>query len=174
MSHADTGGDPVALRDWHLALIDRAFREGYGGVGITCDGAALRVIVPEPVAMLTHEHDLTELAAATNTTVLCRYDIGTEAPGTLAALARAHSSGLEDLDWAAARHEDRLIVAGEIDLSNVDRFAAVLSAAIADGIRTIDAQDLRFVAAAGLGALAHATQPVHARGEKITLHRVPP
>jgi anti-anti-sigma factor len=170
--HADTGGEPAALHDWHLALIDRALREGYAGVGITCDGAALRVIVPEPVAMLTHEHDLTELAGATNTTVLCRYDLRTEAPDALAALVQAHPSGLEDLHWAAARQQDRLVVAGEIDISNVDRFAAVLSAAVAAGIRTVDAQDLRFCAAAGLGALAHATQPIRDRGEKITLHRV--
>src|SRR5205823_3731473 len=33
--HADTGGDPAALRDCHIDLLHRASREGYARVGIT-------------------------------------------------------------------------------------------------------------------------------------------
>jgi anti-anti-sigma factor len=168
--HADTGGRPAALRDWHSALIEQARDAGHRGVAIVCDGAALRTITPDPPAMLTHERDLTQLAATYPLTVLCRYDTATERPTTLHQLVGVHSA-LDDITFAARRDLNRLVVCGDIDASNADRFAAILRAAIDEGIRIVDVGEVQFFAAAGLHVLHDALPPLRAAGQTLALYR---
>jgi anti-anti-sigma factor len=165
--HAETGGDPPALQDWHATVVARARREGYAGVAVTCDGTALRVIAPDPDAMLAHERDLTALSSAEPVTVLCRYDARAEQAGTLEALLGTHAPGVEDVSFAAVRRTDLLAVAGAIDASNAYRFAAVLHTAVADGIRVLDLGELEFLGAAGLHALEAALLALAEDGEVL-------
>ncbi|GAA4676998.1 hypothetical protein GCM10023215_06850 [Pseudonocardia yuanmonensis] len=167
--HADTGGEPAALRAWHRALIEQACRAGHRGAAIVCDGAALHTITPDPAAMLTHERDLTELAATNPLTVLCRYDISVETAPVLHRLIGLHTA-LEDITFAARRDPGALTVSGEIDISNAARLGAVLRAAIEEGIRIVDLGELRLLGAAGAHVLLEAL-PLLRAGQTLTLHR---
>ncbi|MEA5362628.1 MEDS domain-containing protein [Amycolatopsis sp., V23-08] len=164
---ADTGGRPAALRAWHEEHLGRARAEGYAGLALACDGSALRVIAPEPAARMAHERDLTELAAAAAVAVLCRYDLAVETDDDLDGLLRVHAPAVEDVVFAAYRHRDRLTLTGEIESSNAARFAAVLSAAIQAGVRTVDVAGLRLLSAAGLRALDAATAPLGRSAEQV-------
>ncbi len=168
--HAETGGKPDALRDWHLEALTRARRDGYSGLALTCDGATLRGIAPEPGATIEHEHELTELSAEVPMRVLCRYDTAVETDADLGGLVRQHAPGLEDITFAAHRYPDRLAVAGAVDAANATRFGAVLSAAVAAGVRLVDLEELEFLAAAGLHALDTVARPLAEYGEHLGLH----
>jgi anti-anti-sigma factor len=171
--HADTDGRPAALRTWHLELVERTLREGHPSVAIVCDGRALRTIAPDPATMLTHEKDLTRLAATMPLILLCRYDTATETPAILPDLMGVHTA-LEDLTFAARRHAGTLSVAGEIDLGNADRFAAVLRAALEENIRIIDLAGLTFLAAAGLHVIETALRQLGSAGRTVTVHGAAP
>lgn len=168
--HAETGGKVDALHVWHATAVARAHGDGYSGVAVTCDGPALRVITPDPEVMLAHERDLTALSSAEPVTVLCRYDARAERAGSLEALLDAHTPDVEDVAFAVARRAGRLAVAGAVDASNADRFAAALHAALTDGVRVLDLAELEFLGAAGLHALEAVLLPLAGRGERVTAH----
>ncbi|GAA2868844.1 hypothetical protein GCM10010472_27730 [Pseudonocardia halophobica] len=168
--HAETAGQPAALRSWHLALIEQARDAGHRGVAIVCDGTALRTITPDPAAMLEHELDLTRLAASNPLTVLCYYDTSTETPTTLQQVVGAHTA-LDDIGFAARRDPEALTISGEIDISNADRFGAVLRAAIDHGTRTVEISEVRHLAAAGCHVVLDALPRLRAAGQTLVLLR---
>ncbi|WP_433505075.1 MEDS domain-containing protein [Pseudonocardia halophobica] len=168
--HAETAGEPAALRGWHLELIEQARDAGHPGVAIVCDGTALRTITPDPVAMLAHELDLTRLAAANPLTVLCHYDTSTETPTALQQVVGTHTA-LDDIRFAARRDPEALTISGEIDISNADRFGAVLRAAIDHGTRTVEISEVRHLAAAGCHVVLDALPRLRAAGQTLVLLR---
>jgi anti-anti-sigma factor len=84
-------------------------------------------------------------------------------PTTLNELVSVHSA-LDDIMFVARRDLDRLVVSGDIDAGNADRFAAILRAAIDEGIRIVDVGEVQFFAAAGLHVLYDALPPLRAAG----------
>ncbi|GAA4688154.1 hypothetical protein GCM10023215_25060 [Pseudonocardia yuanmonensis] len=166
--HAETGGEPAALRSWHVELIEQARDAGHHGVAIVCDGTALRTITPDPAAMLIHERDLTRLAASNPLSVLCRYDTSTDTPATLQLVVGAHTA-VDDILFAARHDPDALRISGEIDMSNAARFGAVLRAAIEHGTRTVEVSGLRQLAAAGCHVVLDALPPLRAAGQTLVL-----
>lgn len=171
--HIDTAGDHTALYGWNLELMSRARREGYPRVAMVADGAALHEMAPDAAELLAHERDLNELTAAGDTRALCCYDTRAENDGLLTELAGLHYHHVRDLHWNAVLHDTQLWVAGEIDMSNAQRFAAVLHAAIAAGVRTVDLGGVDFFSAAGVRVLEAAALTVGKAGERLLLVNVP-
>jgi hypothetical protein len=98
--YADTGGDPQALFEWHVAQVHQACEQGYPGVSMTGDGAALHVIVPDAERLVTHERDLDRLTAEAGIRALCRYDRRVEQPELLTQLAGVHYHSMHDVIWS--------------------------------------------------------------------------
>ena len=65
---------------------------------------------------------------------------------------------------------DRLMVRGEIEVSNVDRFDVVVRAAVAAGASTVDLSGVEFYSAAAVRALFGAADLLHERGRPLILH----
>jgi anti-anti-sigma factor len=172
--HADTRGEHQALFQLNMALVQRARHEGYPGVAMAVNEAARHVIAPDPEQLLAHERDLDRLTTEPGVRALCCYDLRTEEPGLLAQLAGVHYHGVDDVYWASEEWIGKLVVRGEIDLSNVDRFAAVLQAATADSVRIIDLAGVKFLSVAGSAALARVAEVLRGGGEQLVLVNVPP
>jgi anti-anti-sigma factor len=172
--YAETGGERQALFELNVSLVARARREGYAEVAITGDGAALRVMTPDPEQMLAHECDLHQLTSDPGVRVLCRYDLRTETPDLVTQMAGVHYQSVDDLFWASEQRIGKLVVRGEIDGSNAERFAVVLHAATADGVRIVDLSEVTFLAVAGTVALAHSAEFLREHGEELVLINVPP
>ena len=84
-------------------------------------------------------------------------------------MLRLHRGDVDDETWAATVVGDRLRVRGEIDASNVDRFARVLRSAVTAGVSTVDLSEVGFFAVAGVRALLVAAELLHERGQPLTV-----
>jgi anti-anti-sigma regulatory factor len=154
--HADTDGRHERLYDLHREQLTHAAREGFTGLALTGDEAAMHTVTRDDTELAGYERDIERLAADSGVRSLCRYPAG-ERPALLADMLAVHHRAVEDNDWAAEMAGDRLRVRGEIDASNADRFATVLHAGVADGLRLVDLSGLRFCALAGVRAFASAS-----------------
>jgi anti-anti-sigma factor len=171
---ADTGGEHQALFELNMSLVARARREGYPGVAMTSDGAALHVMTPDPEQLLAHERDLHRLTGDLGVRALCRYDLRTETPDLVRQMAGVHFRSVDDVLWTSEQRIGKLVVRGEIDASNAERFAEVLHAATADGARIVDLAEITFLAVAGTAALARSAKILRECGEELVLINVPP
>jgi anti-anti-sigma factor len=64
---------------------------------------------------------------------------------------------------------DRLLVRGEIETGNVDRFAVVVRAAVTAGASTVDLSGVEFFSAAAVRALFGAADLLQQRGRPLVL-----
>jgi anti-anti-sigma factor len=151
--HADTDGRHERLYDLHREQVAHAAREGFTGLALTGDQAAMNTVTRDDTELAGYERDIERLASDSGVRSLCRYPTG-ERPGLLCDMLAVHHRAVEDNDWAAEMAGNRLRVRGEIDGSNADRFATVLHAAVSDGLRLVDLSGLRFCSLAGARALA--------------------
>ena len=103
-----------------------------------------------------YERDLQRLAVEAGVRSLCRYP-RTEHPGLLGDMLAVHHRSVVDDALSVAVVDDRLSISGELDFDNADRFTLILRAALAAGVRTVDASELTFCDVAGLRALVAAT-----------------
>jgi anti-anti-sigma factor len=172
--YADTGGEHQALIELHVALMARARKEGYARVAMTADGAALHVMAPDREQLLAYERSLNLLTTDPDVRSLCRYDLRTEQPNLTAQIAGLHYQRVEDVVWSSEQQIGKLVVRGEIDMSNAERFAAVLHAAAADGVRILDLAETTFMAVAGTARLARFAKFLYEHGEELVLVNVPP
>jgi anti-anti-sigma factor len=161
------------LFDWHVAQVRQAREQGYPGVSMTGDGLALHVIVPDVEQLVAHERDLDRLTVEAGVRALCRYDRRVEPPELLTQLAGVHYHSVHDVIWSTEERIDRLVVRGEIDISNAERFAAVLHAPVADSLRVVDLAEVRFMSVAASTALIQVAQWLRAHGDQLVLVNVP-
>jgi anti-anti-sigma factor len=153
--------------------VQQARAQGYAGVSMTSDGAALHVIVPDAEQLVAHERDLDRLTVEAGVRALCRYDGRIESSGLLTRLAGVHYHSVHDVIWSTEQRIDRLVVRGEIDISNTDRFAAVVRAAIADSLRVVDLAEVQFISVAASTVLAQVAQWLREHGDQLVLVNVP-
>lgn len=170
--YAETG-DPQALYEWHVAQVRQAREQGYSGVSMTGDGAALHVIVPDAEQLVVHERDLDRLSAEVGVRALCRYDQRIEQPELLTQLAGVHYHSVHGVIWSSEQRIDRLVVRGEIDISNAERFAAVVHAAVADSLPVVDLAEVQFLSVAASTVLAQVAQWLREHGDQLVLVNVP-
>ncbi|MHA6779393.1 STAS domain-containing protein [Pseudonocardia saturnea] len=152
---AATGGRATGLREVYSGLVEQACRAGWAGLAVTGDPAALSASVRDEHELWAHERDVDRLTRELPLRVLCCYGAG-EPRDLLAGMAAVHHRCTTDVLWNATTHQGCLRLAGEIDISNADRFAAVLHAARREGTRCVEVSGLRFCGAAGLAVLVEA------------------
>jgi anti-anti-sigma factor len=172
--YARTGGEHRALFEFHAALAAQARKQGFHRTAVTGDDAATYIISPDREQLLAHERDLDRLAAELDMRLLCRYAIHAEQRSLLGSLAGIHHQCIDDLLWTCRTQERTLILSGEVDISNADRLASVLRAALDEGVRTIDLSRLAFLAAAGLQALEQSLDRLPSHGDQLVLMGVAP
>jgi anti-anti-sigma factor len=153
---AETGGQHEALYGLHLSQLRQATREGFSGLALTGDAAAMHTITRDQAELSGYERDLERLAVEAGVRSLCRYAVE-EDPGLLGEMLAVHYRDVADEGWSVEVVDDRLRVRGELDFDNAERFTPVLRAALAAGVRTVDASGLEFCDVAGVRALVSAT-----------------
>jgi anti-anti-sigma regulatory factor len=151
----ETGGRHEALYALHLRQLGQASRQGFAGLAMTGDSAAMHTITSDDDELAGYERDLERLATEAGVPSLCRYSAD-EQPALLDDLLAVHFRDVVDDAWAVAVVDGRLRLAGELDYLNADRFASVLRAALRAGVRTLDASELAFCDVAGVRALISA------------------
>ncbi|HEY7593887.1 MAG TPA: MEDS domain-containing protein [Actinophytocola sp.] len=169
-----TDGLPRALHQMFEDLVGRAFDDGYREIVLTADEEAERIMVPEAGDRVAHEHDLDRLAMQPGVHVLCSYDLRVEQPDVVEAVVGVHHRCVDDVLWSARLSGERLLVRGEIDLSNAVRFGSALSAAAAHGVRTVDLREVTVLSAAGTRAFEVTAGFLRERGERLTLANMSP
>lgn len=170
---ATTGGDWHAMHDVHLASLARAHREGFRAVALTSDGAALHESVPDTDHLISHEKDLSALADAHPFRVLCRYVHDQEQPRFLENVVEVHYRNIQTHTWSCTAQGNHLTVTGEVDASTATYWQAVLHAAIDDSITEIDVSRLRYLSAAGIGALSQVAERLSRHGAELMLYHPP-
>jgi anti-anti-sigma factor len=153
---AQTDGRHEALYALHLQQLGQATREGFTGLALTGDAAAMHTITRDDRELAGYERDLDRLATESGVPSLCRYPPD-ERPGLLTDMLAVHYHDVADNLWSIEVIDDQLRIRGEVDFSTTHRFAAVLRAALAAGVRRLDASGLEFCDIAGLRALVSAT-----------------
>jgi anti-anti-sigma regulatory factor len=153
---AETGGRHEALYALHLHQLRQATRDGFTGLTLTGDAAAMHTITRDEHELAGYERDLQRLTVEAGVRSLCRYP-RTEDPGLLGDMLAVHHRNVVDDALSVAMVDDRLSISGELDFDNADRFTLTLRAALAAGVRTVDASGLTFCDVAGLRALVAAT-----------------
>jgi anti-anti-sigma factor len=153
---AETGGRHEALYGLHLQQLRQATREGFSGLALTGDAAAMHTITRDQAELSGYERDLERLAVEAGVRSLCRYPVEEE-PGFLGEMLAVHYRDVVDEGWSVEVADDRLRVRGELDFVNAERFTPVLRAALSAGVRIVDASGLEFCDVAGVRALVSAT-----------------
>jgi anti-anti-sigma regulatory factor len=165
---AESGGRAERLYELYLDQVRRAGRDGFPGVAMTGDERQFRALVRDDVELITHERDIDRLVADQGVRALCRYPVR-EGGGVLHEILRLHYRDVVDDLWQATIIADRLLVRGEIEASNVDRFDVVVRAAVTAGASTIDLSGVEFFSAAAVRALFGAADLLHQRGRPLVL-----
>jgi anti-anti-sigma factor len=165
---AESGGEAAGLYELYLGQLRRAARDGFPGVAMSGDERALRVLVRDNVELIAHEHDIDRLVADQGVRALCRYPVR-EGGGVLQEILRLHCRDVIDDLWQATVVADRLLVRGEIEASNVDRFDVVVRAAVTAGASTVDLSGVEFFSAAAVRALFGAADLLQQRGRPLVL-----
>lgn len=166
---AESGGRADGLYELYLGQVRRAGRDGFPRVAITRDERALRALVRDDVELIAHERDIDRLVADEGVRALCRYSVR-ERGGVLHEILRLHHRDVVDDLWQATVVADRLMVRGEIEASNVDRFDVVVRAAVTAGASTVCLSGVEFFSAAAVRALFGAADLLHQRGKPLVLH----
>jgi anti-anti-sigma factor len=169
---AASGGQHQRLYELHVEQARQATREGFTGLALTGDAAAMRSVTRDATELVGYERALGRLADQLAVPSLCRYPAH-EQPELLGDMLEVHFRDVDDEHWAAAVVGDRLRVRGELDVSNADRFAAVLRAVLAGGLHTVDLSEVEFCAVAGIRALVTATDQTDRGPAVLTLEGVP-
>jgi anti-anti-sigma factor len=154
--HAETGGRHAALYALHLQQLEQATRDGFAGLALTGDAAAMRTVTRDEAELVGYERELERLAVESGVRSLCRYSLDAHR-GLLEAMLVEHYRDVADDMWSVRVADGRLRVRGELEFSNADRFAPVLRAALAAGVRAVDVSELEFCDVAGVRALISGT-----------------
>ena len=152
---AQTGGGHEALLALHRHQLGEALRAGFTGLALTGDAAAMLTITVDAHELAGYERGLELLAADAGIRSLCRYSADQQ-PALLHDMLAVHYRHVADDVWSAEVVDGRLHVRGELDFSNAARFLHVARAALAAGVRTLDASELVFCDVAGVRALVSA------------------
>jgi anti-anti-sigma factor len=165
---AETGGRHDGLYGLHLEQLRRAIREGFAGLALTGDAAAMHTITRTDAELAGYERDLERLAIEAGVRSLCRYPPG-ERSGLLHEMLVVHYRDVDDDGWGAELVDGCLRVHGEIDFTAADRFSVVVRAALTAGVRTVEASGLAFCDVAAVRVLVSAAAELRQDGVPLAL-----
>lgn len=137
----------------HVAFIEQSVADGYTAVRLAADARVALAVFGDIDALVAYEERVEALCHAVPVSGACFYD--RKAFGAvLAPLVAAHPRGAADSQLAGESRPGCVRVAGDVDLSNVDLFQAMLAAASDDrGDVVVDLQGLSFIDLVGATAL---------------------
>ena len=164
----ETGGVHEALSALHEQQLDQANREGFAGLAMTGDAAAMHSITRDEGELARYERALERLATEARVGSLCRYAVD-EHPGLLDDMLAVHYREVTDDVWSAEVLDQRLRIIGELDFSNAGRFTPVMHAALSAGVRVLDVSELRFCDIVGVRALVTAATALPRENRPLTL-----
>ena len=182
-TRAGSGLTALTPNDLHttaplVKLLQRALPDGDHGLGILIWADALIAAT----SRATHAEVETTLASLCRdhlVSVLCVYDRDGDRDGAgiehLDLAVARHPDGLREQCLALHRTADTLDVDGEIDMSNLDVFAAALRALTdtpSPAVR-IDLGGVTFLPAAAARTLIRGTAPYRDRGADVEIHATP-
>jgi anti-anti-sigma regulatory factor len=164
----ETGGLHQALYALHEHQRDQASREGFAGLAMTGDAAAMHSITRDEGELAGYERALERLATVAGVHSLCRYALK-EHPGLLNDMLAVHYREVADDVWSAEVVHQRLRIVGELDFSNAGRLTPVMHAALGAGIRVVDVSELVFCDVAGARAIVAAAETLSPGTTPLTL-----
>jgi anti-anti-sigma factor len=155
--------------EWLAEMVDRALAEGYRGLRISAEASAALTVMPED-AHSEVERSVDRLCRTHRLSALCQYDQARTVGDLLQDAASSHACGsIRQGALHIAQHDDRLVLVGEIDLSNQEVLACALRAAAdrTSGALRLDLSQVDFLGAAGCHALHDGTIDFRAQGGRV-------
>ena len=135
------------MYELYLGQVRRAGRDGFPGVAMPGTNVSFVRWFGMTLELIAHERDIDQLVADQGVRALCRYPVR-DGRDVLHEILRLHYRDVVDDLWQATVVADRLLVRGEIEASNVDRFEVVVRAAVTAGASTVDLSGVEFFSAA--------------------------
>jgi anti-anti-sigma regulatory factor len=175
----------AAVRDGHLAVlsvadfyppggqrvvVERALAEGFTAARMAAEArAALTVLSPGAVQGV--EQQIAELVRTRPVHAMCQYPQATTTGAWLDGAVAAHLAGVRQSTFATDEGLDGLALRGEIDLTNGEVFAAVLTAACRSVSRVLwlDLAEVVYLDARSSWRLEDATRGFRAGGGHVLL-----
>jgi anti-anti-sigma factor len=155
--------------EWLAEMVDRALAEGYRGLRISAEASAALTVMPED-AHSEVERSVDRLCRTHRLSALCQYDQARTVGDLLQDAASSHACGsIRQGALHIAQHDDRLVLVGEIDLSNQEVLACAVRAAAdrTSGALRLDLSQVDFLGAAGCHALHDGTIDFRAQGGRV-------
>jgi anti-anti-sigma regulatory factor len=175
----------AAVRDGNLAVlpveefyppegqrvvVERALAEGFAAVRISAEaGVALAVLSPDAVHGV--ELQIDELARTRPVHAMCQYAQATTTGARLEDSVALHEAGVCQSTFAARQDLDGLALRGEIDSTNTDVFAAVLTVGVRTASRVLwlDLAEVIYLDAGSCWRLEDATRSFRTAGGHVLL-----
>ncbi|MGZ4537285.1 MAG: MEDS domain-containing protein, partial [Nocardioidaceae bacterium] len=151
-------------------VLERAQADGFRGVRITGDVAEVLTAMPGSTHIRI-EQALDELCATRPVSVLCHCGRAEITADLANEIIELHPAGIRELMFNTADRGDRVVLAGEVDLTNeqVLEHAVRGTANRSNGTLRLDLSGLTFLSCGGCRALAVGTQPYRDRGGTVQL-----
>ena len=145
--------DPERRAARDAAWIERSVAAGFSGVRVSGDARWPSELAPSSAQLLSHETSVETLARTYPLRVLCLFDRA-HADTSLARLVRTHPQAISDPLVRIRTHRGRVVVTGELDISNVELLGSVLRASsLAQGDVTVDLSATTFMDVRGIAEL---------------------
>ena len=176
----DVVASPLTIRDLQspadpARLVGSALDDGFDGASILISADSVIAATSSEVHA-TVEATLAELRARYPVAVLCCYDRNGAGVEHLDMAVGHHPGGLHEQQLTLYRPDGMVQLRGEIDMANLDVFAAALRAATRTRPATIriDLRQVTFVSAGAARTLDHHTALFRDQGGQVELHGVTP
>ena len=160
-------------------VLEGALGEGYPGVRVTVPANAVLARLGQ-AGYRRFDAELDDICTRLPVTAMCRYDVraerlGQEATSAVTLLLQTHPNAVADGQMWTRRHGNRILVAGEVDLSSAGLLTGWLRVACArasSGEVHLDLSQLTFVDVAGCRALVNGTAPLRGAAGVVFLDGV--
>ena len=154
-----------------LPVVERALAEGYRGLRLSAQASSTVTVMPQ-AAHSDVERAFDQFCRTHPVSALCQYEQSGMPEDRLQEIAASHlSGGIRQRTLSVAQHVGRLVLAGEIDVSNHDILMCALRAATeqASQVLRLDVSQVEFLGAAGCRALDDGTFRFRRQGGRVLL-----
>jgi anti-anti-sigma factor len=153
-----------------VSVVDRALAEGFQSVRMSAEARAALTVL-SPAAHLGFERRMEELTRIRPVSAMCQYPQATTTGARLSEVVAVHPTGVRQSTLTAGQDGHGLILWGEIDPTNTDVFAAVLTAAghCASRVLCVDLAEVSYIDAGSCWRLDDATRRLRSAGGQVVL-----
>lgn len=154
-----------------VGMVDRALTEGYRGLRVSAEASEVLTIMSWE-AHNEAERSVDRLCRTNYLSALCQYEQARTVDDLLQDAASSHAAGgIRQRALHIGHDADRLVLVGEIDVSNHEILACALRAAAdrTSGTMRLDLSQVDFLGAAGCRALHDGTSRFRDQGGRVLL-----